>query len=88
MNTTTGGRLFQANGDIWYSPNCQIPIEELPPPAREHSMDRNPFKPTSRLSHFHSPRWWTRAYGWTSFIPIVPDTYSTALQSPIPRTLS
>ncbi|TFK18406.1 hypothetical protein FA15DRAFT_570949, partial [Coprinopsis marcescibilis] len=76
LSTSNSGRLFASNGITYYSPNCQRDITTIPPPSRENFVDRNPFQPGLKYGDFWTPRWWSAAYGWTSFIPLYPDYYN------------
>ncbi|TFK17148.1 hypothetical protein FA15DRAFT_711089 [Coprinopsis marcescibilis] len=73
MNTSNSGRLFASNGVTYYSPNCQQEITVIPPPSQDDFVDRNPFQPSLTYPDFWPPRWWSAAYGWTSFIPLYPN---------------
>ncbi|KJA21984.1 hypothetical protein HYPSUDRAFT_202479 [Hypholoma sublateritium FD-334 SS-4] len=74
------GRVQILNGRLYYSPNSYRTVEE---PALEVPGENPfvPYSPTSSrrnvmdvdLRNYLRPRWWTRPWGWISFLSHEPD---------------
>ena len=65
----SNGKAIILDGDLYYSPNCSRDVG-LPPDDTNHTKFQNVFR-TSTAGR--SPRWWTPAFGWMSFIPLSPS---------------
>ncbi|KAJ3511589.1 hypothetical protein NMY22_g15602 [Coprinellus aureogranulatus] len=61
------GFVLSATG-TYYSPNCSRPVEIPPLPTEE--SPKNPFTSGRGWVELRGPSRWTKAYGWTSFIPL------------------
>lgn len=72
------GRVVIQHGMIFYSPNCNRPVDISPQP--NYSFD--PFKqPRLNASMFKQPVWWIEGWAWQSFIPLAPSFLFTPFES-------
>jgi hypothetical protein len=63
------GRAFISEGVMYYSPNCTRQVEV--PPRFDGSYRFEKYK--AYLNRFQTPAWWTTAYGFLSFVPLLPS---------------
>jgi len=63
------GRAFISEGVLFYSPNS---TRRVAVPTRRDDSYRF-HKHDARLDLFRTPEWWTRAYGYLSFVALLPS---------------
>lgn len=82
----TNGRVQILKGRLFYSPNCSRTVDHPPPTRDQEGGEPNPFLPSIQpngrrnyfeldIAKYNSPRWWTLAFGWISFFPLMPSLY-------------
>ncbi|KAF8814312.1 hypothetical protein BYT27DRAFT_7219882 [Phlegmacium glaucopus] len=80
----TNGCVQVLNSRVFFSPNCSCTVEYPPPIQDERGGKPNPFLPSHQpnkccnyfeldTTKYASPRWWTLAFGWISFFPLMPS---------------
>jgi hypothetical protein len=80
----TNGRVQVLNGRVFFSPNCDRTVGHPPPIQHEEGGESNPFLPSPQqngrrnyfeldITKYANPRWWTPAFGWIAFFPLMPS---------------
>ncbi|TFK17176.1 hypothetical protein FA15DRAFT_711063 [Coprinopsis marcescibilis] len=69
MATSHPGNFIYADGHRFYSPNCKR-VVKIPAAIKQDGSELSPFQQGVRWENLRVPCRWSRAYGWTSFIPI------------------
>ncbi|KAF6741020.1 hypothetical protein DFP72DRAFT_344018 [Ephemerocybe angulata] len=82
MEVPAGGRKQLVEGELYYSPNSLID-GTLDLSRTPIDLSSNPFKPGSakgcqiQYKDLVRPRRWSKAFGWISFVPVIPWYYES-----------
>src|SRR5271170_229042 len=66
-----GGSAFIADGVIYYSPNS---ARKVLVPVHYHGSYRF-YRTSAHIDRFRAPEWWTKAYGFLGFVPLLSSFY-------------
>ena len=64
------GFAFLQDGTIYYSPNS---TRRILLPAKPDTSIYQFTQKNARLDRFQQPQWWTEAYSFLSFVPLIPN---------------